>query len=102
VVLEVAILNVKQGREAEFEKAFETAQKIISGMNGYLSHQLQRCLENSRQYILMVNWETLQDHTVGFRGSEQYQEWRTLLHHFYEPFPAVEHYELVFGDSNAL
>ena len=58
-------------------------------------HQLQHCLEKENQYLLLVQWETLEAHTVGFRGSEQYQEWRKLLHPFYDPFPTVEHYEVV-------
>lgn len=92
MVLEVAILDVKPGQADEFESAFKEAQKIIISMNGYQSHQLQRCLENTNRYILLVNWEALEDHTIGFRGSEQYQKWRSLLHHFYDPFPIVEHY----------
>jgi len=98
VVLEVAILDVKPGQADEFETAFKEAQKITISMNGYRSHQLQRCLENTSRYILLVNWETLEDHTVGFRGSEQYQTWRSLLHHFYDPFPTVEHYTPVTDD----
>ncbi len=95
MILEVARLNVIPGREAEFESSFQSASNIISSMHGYISHQLQRYLENKSQYLLLVNWETLEDHTVGFRGSPEYQEWRKLLHHFYAPFPTVEHYELV-------
>ncbi len=100
MVLEVAVLDVKQNQEIKFEAAFEKAQNIISSMDGYVSHQLQKCIENKSRYILLVNWRTLEDHTVGFRGSKQYQEWRLLLHHFYDPFPIVEHYESVY--SNAL
>lgn len=70
MILEVAILNIKPGRESAFEKAFGEAQPILAGMNGYRSHQLQRCVENSSRYILLVNWETLEDHTVGFRSSD--------------------------------
>ena len=99
VVLEVAILDVKVGKEMEFEDAFGKAQAIISSMKGYKSHQLQKCVENSSRYIVFVNWETLEDHTIGFRESSQYQEWRKLLHHFYEPFPEVEHYTPVFGNA---
>lgn len=99
MILEVAILNVIPGREAEFEAAFCQASMIISSMPGYISHQLQRCLENRAQYLLLVNWQTLEDHTRGFRGSPQYQEWRKLLHHFYDPFPTVEHYEMVPGQT---
>ena len=93
MILEVAILNVKPGKEAEFEVAFGKAQGIISSMSGYVSHQLQKSIETKNRYILLVNWESLEDHTVGFRESKEYQEWRNLLHHFYEPFPEVEHYE---------
>ena len=96
MVLEVAVLDVKQHLAKEFEESFEKAQAIISNMNGYLSHQLQRCIEQNNRYILFVNWESLEDHTIGFRQSEQYQEWKRLLHHFYDPFPEVEHYETVF------
>ena len=95
MILEVAILDVIQGQENEFQAAFAKASPIISSMPGYVSHQLQRCVEKQNRYILLVNWEKLEDHTVGFRSSEQYQEWRKLLHHFYDPFPIVEHYELI-------
>jgi heme-degrading monooxygenase HmoA len=96
VILEVAVLDVKQRMELDFEAAFALAQPIITSMPGYLSHTIQRCLEKTNRYILLVNWETLEDHTVGFRGSPQYQEWRALLHHFYDPFPEVQHYEPLF------
>lgn len=96
MILEVAILDVKAGQQDEFEKSFNKAQEIISSMNGYISHQLQKCIEKDNRYILLVNWETLENHTEGFRKSEEYQQWRELLHHFYEPFPEVEHYEIVY------
>ena len=65
-------------------------------MQGYVSHQLQRCLEVPEQYLLLVNWRRLEDHTVGFRQSPEYREWSRLLHRFYDPFPTVEHFEEVF------
>lgn len=92
MILEVAVLNVKEGRAKAFEEAFEQAQKIISSMKGYLSHEMLKCLEKRDQYILLVKWETLEDHKTGFRNSPEYQEWKKLLHHFYDPFPVVEHY----------
>lgn len=98
-VLEVAILNVRPGQSAEFEKAFQEAQGIISAMPGYISHELRRCLETENRYILLVRWETIEHHTKGFRGSPQYQQWKALLHHFYNPFPEVEHYQLVASGS---
>ena len=99
VILEVATLDVKPGQAEAFETAFAKAQMIISSMPGYVSHQLQKCIEKPNRYILLVNWRSLVDHTVGFRESEQYQEWRELLHHFYDPFPEVEHYTFVYEGS---
>lgn len=99
MTLEVAIVNVKPGLEREFEAAFGKAQGIIESMPGYLSHQLQRYLEDSSRYLLLVNWRTLEDHTVGFRRSAEYAQWKALLHHFYDPFPEVEHYEPVCIDD---
>lgn len=96
MVLEVAILDVKPGQEEEFETTFAQASNIISSIPGYISHELQRCIEKQNRYILLAHWESLEAHTVSFRGSPQYQEWRKLLHHFYDPFPTVEHYELTF------
>lgn len=93
MVLEVAILDVIPGKECEFQASFSKAQKIIASMGGYVSHELKRCIEKPSRFILLVNWETLEDHTQGFRGSAEYQEWKALLHHFYDPFPEVDHYE---------
>ncbi|NVD08532.1 antibiotic biosynthesis monooxygenase [Vibrio sp. JPW-9-11-11] len=96
MILEVAILQVKPQLEEQFEANFAQAQQIISSMPGYLSHQLKRCIETPNRYILLVNWQTLEDHEQGFRQSPQYQEWKALLHHFYDPFPTVEHYQSVY------
>lgn len=96
-MLEVAMLDVRPGEGATFERAFTKAQAILSSMPGYVSHELSRCLETADRYVLLVRWRTLEDHTVGFRKSPKYREWKRLLHLFYEPFPTVEHYETVFG-----
>jgi heme-degrading monooxygenase HmoA len=95
MILEVATLTLKPATSADFEAAFRQAVPIIASMPGYVSHELQRCVEAADRYVLLVRWQTLEDHTVGFRGSEAYQEWRRLLHHFYDPFPTVEHFEMV-------
>ncbi len=95
MILEVAILNVRPGQEAAFEAAFAQAAPIIASMHGYSRHELQHCLEVNHRYLLLVWWQTLEDHTVGFRTSPEYQEWKRRLHHFYDPFPTVEHYEQV-------
>ena len=102
MILEVAILNVRAGEGDAFEHAFFQAQNIISSMPGYVSHQLQRCLESQDKYLLLVQWQRLEDHTIGFRQSRQYQDWKKLLHHFYEPFPTVEHYEPVYAGKHGV
>jgi heme-degrading monooxygenase HmoA len=94
-VLEVAILNVRPGAATAFEDAFREAQHIIAASPGYQRHELRRCLETSDRYLLLVWWDSLESHTEGFRGSPAYQRWSELLHHFYDPFPTVEHYAVV-------
>jgi len=95
MILEAAQLNVKSGQSDEFETAFREAQAIISSMPGYRSHELQRCIEREGQYLLLVRWDSVAAHEEGFRKSPGYQQWRRLLHHFYDPFPTVLHYEQV-------
>jgi heme-degrading monooxygenase HmoA len=95
MILEAVMLQVKEGQEEEYEEVFRQASVIISSMRGYLSHELQRCMEVKGKYLLLVRWETLEDHTVGFRESAEYQEWKQLLHRFYDPFPVVEHFSKV-------
>ena len=95
MVLEHAPLDVIPGAEADFEQAFRDAKPIISSMPGFRSLRLERCIERPSRYLLLVEWDRLEDHTEGFRGSARYEEWRSLLHHFYDPFPIVEHYEQI-------
>ena len=94
MILEVAILDIGKGTCDEFEAAFRKASPIISSIAGYVSHELRRCIEKPNRYILLVKWQTLESHTVGFRQSADYQNWRALLHHFYDPFPVIEHFEI--------
>jgi len=99
MILEVAQRQVRDAQEPAFEAAFNHAQAIIASMPGYLGHSLQRCIEHQGQYVLLVNWATLADHEIGFRQSVQYQQWRALLHHFYDPFPTVLHYTRIAGSD---
>ena len=92
MILEVAALDVRAGEGARFERAFRRAEPLIASAGGYQRHELRRCVESPDRYLLLVWWDTLEDHTRGFRGSAAYQEWKALLHHFYDPFPVVEHY----------
>ena len=101
MVLEVAILNVRPGASDAFEAAFREAQSIVAATPGYQRHELRRCHEATDRYLLLIWWDTLESHTEGFRGSEGYERWRALLHHFYDPFPEVEHYTVVAGATGA-
>jgi heme-degrading monooxygenase HmoA len=95
MILEHALLPIVPGREAEFEAAMTEAKSIIAAIPGFLSMSISRCLERPGTYLLLVEWERLEDHTKGFRNSPEYQAWKRLLHEFYDPFPVVEHFEQV-------
>lgn len=96
MILEAAYLNIRpEADTAAFEADFKLASQYISSISGYLGHSLQRCLEAPNRYLLLVKWNKLEDHTIGFRQSADYQKWKALLHHYYEPFPLVEHFEEV-------
>ena len=97
LILEAVMLQIKPSSAIAFEAAFRQASPIIASMKGYCGHDLHRCLETPGKYLLLVRWETLEDHTVGFRGSPDYQAWKQLLHPFYDPFPVVEHFEGVMS-----
>jgi heme-degrading monooxygenase HmoA len=100
MILEIAQLQVVAGKAAEFEAAFRTAQAIISAAPGYVSHELNRCVEQPGTYVLLVRWKSLHDHEEGFRKSAPYQEWKRLLHHFYGSPPTVLHYEAVHATGS--
>ena len=93
MILEAAILHVKPGQEAAFQAAMRAARPLIAATPGFVDISVQRSIERASNYLLLVRWQKLEDHTVGFRQSDRYQEWRKALHHFYDPFPVVEHYE---------
>ena len=82
MILEIATLDVRPGMTQAFESAFARAAPIIASMPGYVAHELHRCIEKPSRYVLLVKWTSLEAHTVGFRGSPQYQDWKALLHHF--------------------
>ena len=97
VITEQAVLDIKPGQERDFESAFAEAKALIVSTSGFESLQLHRCIEQSNRYLLLVVWRRLEDHTEGFRRSSEYEEWRQLLHHYYDPFPTVEHFNLVIS-----
>jgi heme-degrading monooxygenase HmoA len=95
VITEHAVLPVIPGQEAEFIETMDRAKAIIASSPGFVSLRVQRCIERPSFFLLLVEWESLEAHTEGFRNSDAYQEWRSMLHHFYDPFPVVEHFETV-------
>lgn len=95
MVLEVVSIKVKDGKEEEYEEALRQASKYISRAKGYVNHELKSCVEEKGKYLLLVQWKLLEDHTIGFRQSSDYQEWRSLTHPFYEGALTVEHFENV-------
>lgn len=94
-VLEHAVLEVVPGKEAEFEAAFDQAVPLLVDHDGCRSVRLSRCVEEPGRYLLLVEWDSVEAHTEGFRGSPAYEEWRRLLHHFWDPRPTVEHFSTV-------
>lgn len=92
MIREHAVLQIKPGLASQFEKTLDQALPIIRSMPGCLQAEVSRCLEDAHLYLLLVDWERLEDHDPGFRQSERYQEWKALLHHFYDPFPTIQHF----------
>ncbi len=95
MIHEVAVLFLKDGAESRFEEDFKLAGQYISSIEGYIGHSLKKCIEQKNKYLLLVDWDKLENHTIGFRQSSQYLDWKKLLHHYYDPFPVVEHFETV-------
>ena len=95
MIMEFALLSIRPGSEAQFEAAFPEAIKVLGGSRGYLSHELRRSMETPNRYALIVRWQTLEDHTVGFRGSSAFIRWRELIGPFFDSAPAVEHFQSV-------
>jgi heme-degrading monooxygenase HmoA len=96
MILEVADIRIKSGQAAEFEASVTQAlTTIFPKSKGFRGHEFRRCIETPDRYLLLLTWETLEDHTVGFRGSPLYAEWRTLVGDFFAQPPHVEHFQKV-------
>ena len=95
MITEHALLPVISGQEEDFEAAFDRARLIIASMPGFVSLSLSRSIETPNTYLLLVQWDSLEDHTIGFRGSQPSPQGRQLLHRCYKPFPLVELFALV-------
>jgi heme-degrading monooxygenase HmoA len=97
MIVENALLSIRPGSEAQFEAAFSKAAAVLVGCKGYVAHELRRSVESPNRYALRIEWKTLEDHTVGFRGSPAFGEWRGLIGPFFESSPVVEHFRSLTG-----
>lgn len=91
MILEIAELRVVQGREQEFEAAVQQAVPLFQRARGCHGMDLERSIEAPDKYRLVVRWDTVEDHMVGFRGSPEFQEWRRLVGPHLAQAPVVEH-----------
>jgi len=92
MILEHALLQIRPGHAKAFEETMRSAIPLIAATPGFMGIEVRPCLEMADLYLLLVRWNTLQNHTIDFRQSDRYLEWKRLLHDFYEPFPVVAHY----------
>jgi len=97
MVLEHAVITIRPGTAAEFEGAMLRARAVIAACNGFVSLELHRGVETPERYLLLVEWETLEDHTVGFRESDRFAEWRSHIGPFFDAPPEVDHFHPVAG-----
>ncbi len=95
MIQEIVTLQVKPELNNSFLTDFREAQQFISSREGFLNLSLSRCVEDDCRYVMTVEWDRLENHTIGFRESEAYQDWKRLLHKYYEPFPEVLHFESI-------
>jgi heme-degrading monooxygenase HmoA len=92
VIIEHALLQVRDGETAAFEAAMAKARPLIAASPGFLGIEVRPAVERPGLYLLVVQWKTIADHRDGFRMSQRYEEWRTLLHPFYDPMPEVHYF----------
>ncbi len=92
MIAEIATIDIKKDTNDAFEHAIVLAGKVISQAEGYISHDFKRCIEVENRYLLTVKWESLEAHTIGFRNSSLFAEWRAIIGPFFEELPLVQHY----------
>lgn len=95
MILEIATIDVIPGSEAEYITAFNRAKELLPKNSGYISHELRRCLEMPSRFLVMIKWQSLDDHMLGFRQSEDFLKWRALIGPFFNSPPDIKHYEIV-------
>ena len=97
MVLEHTVITVRPGTATEFEAALIEARSVISRAHGFILLELHRGVESPDRYLLLVEWETVDDHMVGFRQSEAFAQWRALIGPYFASPPVADHYGPVDG-----
>jgi len=92
MIIEHALLQVKPGQADDFEQAMRHAKPLIERQPGFQSIEVRPSSETENQYLLLVGWDKIESHRDGFRKSPEYQQWRALLHDFYDPMPTVNYF----------
>jgi heme-degrading monooxygenase HmoA len=96
MILEIADIRIQPGRNAEFDAAIQYGLDTVAARaDGYRAHRVVKGIESPDRYVLMIWWESLEAHTVGFRGSPLFADWRAIVGPFFAAAPAVEHFSLV-------
>jgi len=96
MILELADIRIQPGKQAEFDAAIKRGvETVIAKAPGYKGHKVQKGIESPERYILMIYWATLENHTVDFRGSPAFQDWRAIVGPFFAGAPTVEHFNLL-------
>lgn len=96
MILEIADIRIPPGRQADFDEAIQRGLRtVVSQARGFRRAQVHRGVESPERYVLTIEWDTLEDHTVGFRGGPLFPQWREIVGPFFAQPPVVEHFELV-------
>jgi len=96
MILEIADITIQAGKNTEFDVAIEKGvREVISGAVGFKNFKIQKGIENPQRYLLMIEWETLDNHMVDFRNSPAYAKWREIVGPFFASPPVVQHFQLL-------
>jgi heme-degrading monooxygenase HmoA len=96
MILEIADIRIPPGKNAEFDAAIQRGvETVIGRAQGFRGYKVNRGIESPERYVLMIYWDTLEDHTVRFRGGPLFPEWRAIVGPYFAQPPVVEHFELV-------
>jgi heme-degrading monooxygenase HmoA len=96
MILEIADIRIQPGKQQEFDAAIvRGVEQVIAHAKGYRGYKINKGIESPERYVLMVFWETLENHTVDFRESEAFQAWRAIVGPYFAAPPAVEHFSLL-------